>query len=275
MKKRFILFVIILISNLVFSQSDKPTLIILPSEGLCLKTDKDKSMDYNFALENDTILKSSIQKLQDIFFDRGFLVVKIEDLENSILKNEIQKSDYLINIGYKIDLNSIGMELILKETYWNEIIATSMKLILNDRGKKIRINQSDVDNLLLDCVDNLNSQFFEYFERMDKEGRKIKVIIRSDSKLIGSNSMKESFIDILTEFISDNNSNGDYEILSSNATEIQYILNIPMFKTKKGKQLYYTSESFGNDIKKYFKTNKTKYKLQVVSSTRNEVLLEL
>ena len=142
---------------------------------------------------------------------------------------------------------------------------------------KIKSTDSDkssnkLNNLLLDCVDDLNGQLMEYFEGMFKNGRDFKLIAIN----LGTSSLIESFNDLFNEFMTQNDLKDKFEILTTSNKQNVYKVTLSISKTlKNGKEVSYDNESFSKDLNKYFKTNSDKLKLKIISTTRNEVIIEI
>jgi hypothetical protein len=215
-----LLFVVVMIPNLSFSQAKKPTIMIVPADvwmnerGFIVKHDNQgkvfTEMDYEKAFLESSDLKIVINKLQQMMNSRSF---PTKDLEQSLktLKNE-SAEDELLSSKNGGDVNETAIDKIRKvakadiimEVYWKVntqgpkksisftlrgIDAYTNKPIANAGGTGEQSVQPDLAILLEEAIitniDPFNTQLQTFFDDILTNGREIIVRIKTFSSWDG------------------------------------------------------------------------------------------
>lgn len=296
MKRLLLTSAVLLFSVILFGQAKKPTIMIVPSDQYCIKREFKMTFqnqgqtqtlpDYKTALQNDPDLRLVITKMGQIMADRGF---PLKDLETEMknLAQENAESSMLTSSSSGAEMAESPID-ILKRTAKADIImdldfeikrqgpqkyivftlkgldAYTAKQVSGVAGAGQPSTSATPELLLEEAVisqmDKFNAGLMAHFEDMFKNGREVKVQIKTwsswdqnlESEFSVDGEQKELTM-IIEDWFADNCVSGRYSLSdgTQNFMKLEQV-RIPMMKTDaKGRERAVDTRGYVNDLKKY------------------------
>ncbi|MBI9069334.1 MAG: hypothetical protein JEZ09_18700 [Salinivirgaceae bacterium] len=212
MKKIVSLFIITIIAFSSFGQAKKPTIMVVPSDRMCIS--KGYSMtfdnqgtevvlpDYKKALQTDGDLRMVISKMSGIMADRGFPLKDLEQelkgleqeaAETSMLTSKegsgiaespidilkrTAKADIIMDLDFRIERQGPKKYIVFT---LNGLDAYSNKNVASAAGAGNPSSAATPEILLEEAVlsymDEFNGRLMTYFQDMFAKGREIKIMV--------------------------------------------------------------------------------------------------
>lgn len=314
-KKKQFVFVIITFSfltNVVFGQAKKPTLMILPSDNWCEQRffmtefdnqgTKQKVPNYKQAFQEDTEIGQVITKIGSLMIDRGFPLKDAEQELKAIeqrtaednmtisitsgagisespldkLKNRA-KSDVVIQIWWKVSKTEQGkvISFVLEafDAYTNKRIAASTG---NGTPNNTDIVPVILQNAILTNIDTFASQLQGHFDDMFSNGREIRLTIKkwnSWDKNLETEIDGEEITDHITKWMDTNTVQGRFNKTDASENVIRFEqVRIPLYDDK-NKAL--DARDFGKKLQKFLKSPPYNFEVKLMTRGLGEAILVL
>ncbi len=314
-RKRFLtpLFLVfyLIINQLGFSQSKKPTIMILPSDNWCNQryfmssfddqgTNK-KTPNYKKAFQEDNELPQAIAKIGALLLDKGFTlkdaeqeIKKLEQIsaednmtQSSSSNSELNespldklkkraKSDVIIQLWWEVDNaqggNIVRYTLDAFDSYTGKRIASST-------GNSKASSKFVPDMILKSVQGNMSlflSQIQDYFDDMKKNGREVIVRIKtwkSWDKDLETEFENKELNEYITEWMKNNTVNKSFN--SSDISESFMLfeqVKIPLY-SEKGDAI--DAREFGKGLQKYLKGSPFNITVKLMTRGLGEAILVL
>ena len=289
MKKQFFPLLLSLLSIMAYSQSKKPTIMILPSDNWCnqryfmtLFSNQGSTVkvpDYRKAFIEDTELPQVISKVGEVLTERGYSLKdaeqEIKNLNNRIVEDNVTlsktsgavlnetpldllkrrvKSDVIIQIWWKINReaegNSVSFILEAFDAYTGKRIATSTGIT--------KVSIQSVPTLLEQAIkENIkpfDEQMSSWYDDQKKNGREIILTIRCWDNW--ENDLETEYngielTDCIQEWITSKTVNGAYNLSDGSETFVQFEqVRIPLVNER---GVPVDARWFANELRKYLR----------------------
>lgn len=272
MKRRLLglLTIVLAVITTANAQIRKPELMVFPSETWCIQngyyTEMDnlgyteKVADYKAALQENTDLKMAIAKINDLFAERQFPLVSLEQTLKNIAQERAEENLTTSKSGNELaetplDLISrvakadIRLELTweVKDMGPKHSITYILEAIDNYTSKSIGAvsgtgqpsMSADVSVLLEEAIvanmDNFYVRLQDHFNEMQEIGREVIVEVRVfDGNPLGIDLETEygddELLDIINRWMAQNTVSGRFSIKDASETRINYTqVRIPVY----------------------------------------------
>ena len=313
-KKQFVFVIItfLFLTNVVFGQAKKPTLMILPSDNWCEQRffmtefdnqgTKQKVPNYKQAFQEDTEIGQVITKIGSLMIDRGFPLKDAEQELKAIeqrtaednmttsttssagisespldkLKNRA-KSDVVIQIWWKVSKTEQGkvISFVLEafDAYTNKRIAASTG---NGTPNNTDIVPVLLQSAILANIDTFASQLQGHFDDMFSNGREIRLTIKKWSswdKNLETEIDGEEITDHITKWMDTNTVQGRFNKTDASENVIRFEqVRIPLYDDK-NKAL--DARDFGKKLQKFLKAAPFYFEVKLMTRGLGEAILVL
>ncbi len=296
MKNLFVLLIIYFLTTYYsYSQAKaiQPSIMVVPSNALLQELgyleiinnqgSTNYIPDYVKAFVYDPDLKLVISKIGELFSERGFPLLDLEQSlksvdqdkgEDNIIQNknggEISKSildeilyrakpDIYLELTYNVKkaggpLSAISFNIQAKDAYTNKQIGAASGIGPNSAEKIIA---KLLEEAVLTHINNLQSQMQLYFNEVNKNGREIflRVQVFDDAGFdldqeFGQN--EDELSSIIVDWSKKNCVNGLSRIVKQTENEIRLNVNIPLFDVEDN-NLPMSANEFARKLSKYLK----------------------
>jgi hypothetical protein len=315
MKQRICLFITIVIygaNALLFSQSRKPTLMILPSDNWCeqryFMTEfnnqgvKQKVPNYKQAFQEDTEIGQVISKIGALMIERGFSIKDVEQELKAIeartgednatlsvtsgsilsespldkLKRQC-KADILIQIWWKINRTKQGksVSFILEafDSYTSKRIASASG---NSKFSNSDIVPVLLENAIRDNIKPFNSQLQSYFDDISKNGREILLTIRrwnNWDKNLDTEIDGEELSNYINKWMKKNTVNKMFNVSDATENQIRFEqVRIPLFDSENEP---IDAREFAKGLQNYLKSEPFNFQVKLMTRGLGEAILVL
>jgi hypothetical protein len=308
----FVMITFSLLTNAVFGQAKKPTLMILPSDNWCEQRyfmtefdnqgTKQKVPNYKQAFQEDTEIGQVMTKIGSLMIDRGFPLKDAEQELKAIeqrtaednmttsttsgagisespldkLKNRA-KSDVVIQIWWKVSKTEQGkvISFVLEafDAYTNKRIAASTG---NGTPNNTDIVPVLLQNAISANIDTFASQLQGHFDDMFTNGREIQLTIRkwnSWDKNLETEIDGEEITDHITKWMDTNTVQGRFNKSDASENVIRFEqVRIPLYDDK-NKAL--DARDFGKKLQKFLKAAPFNFEVKLMTRGLGEAILVL
>jgi hypothetical protein len=315
MKKHTTLLLIVgfwVISFNTYSQTKKPTLMILPSDNWCEQRyfmtefdnqgTKQKAPNYKQAFQEDTEIGQVISKIGSLMIDRGFPLKDAEQELKAIeqrtaednmtastasgaglsespldkLKNRA-KADIVIQIWWKVSKTEQGkvISFILEafDAYTNKRIAAASG---NGTPNNTDIVPVLLQNAILANIDAFTAQLQAHFDDMFTNGREVRLTIKkwnSWDKDLETEINGEEITDHITKWMDSNTVQGRFNKTDASESIIRFEqVRIPLYDDK-NKAL--DARDFGKKVQKFLKAAPYNFEVKLMTRGLGEAILVL
>lgn len=315
MNKRIYLIIAIVISSansLLFGQSKKPTLIILPSDNWCeqryFMTEynnqgiKQKVPNYKQAFQEDTEIGQVISKVGALMIERGFTIKDVEQELKAIeartgednvtlsatsgstlsespldkLKRK-SKADILIQIWWRVNRaeqgKSVSFVLEAFDSYTSKRIASASG---NSKPSNTEIVPVLLENAIRVNIKPFNAQLQSHFEDMSKNGREIILTIRKWNKWENNFETEidgEELTNYINKWMKRNTVNKMFNISDATENQIRFEqVRIPLFDSDNEP---IDAREFAKGLQKYLKSEPFKFQVKLMTRGLGEAILVL
>ena len=315
MNKRIYLIIAIVISSansLLFGQSKKPTLIILPSDNWCeqryFMTEynnqgiKQKVPNYKQAFQEDTEIGQVISKVGALMIERGFTIKDVEQELKAIeartgednvtlsatsgstlsespldkLKRK-SKTDILIQIWWRVNRaeqgKSVSFVLEAFDSYTSKRIASASG---NSKPSNTEIVPVLLENAIRVNIKPFNAQLQSHFEDMSKNGREIILTIRKWNKWENNFETEidgEELTNYINKWMKRNTVNKMFNISDATENQIRFEqVRIPLFDSDNEP---IDAREFAKGLQKYLKSEPFKFQVKLMTRGLGEAILVL
>jgi hypothetical protein len=275
---------------MMFSQGlNKPQIVIVPdqdwmeSNHFLVSVEENGSMkyypDYLKALRESFECKSVLDKIAQLYIDRGYQTIDIAETLNSIETEEAEDMLLTSKDGDGLAENPLDvLERRLKADIWIKVtwqinklgpqksVSFTMKAVDSYTKKQIAIATGtggmmmtpEIPALLADAIvghiDNFNGQLQKYFDDIIANGRNVRLTIKRFSNAdfdLEKEFAGNSLMDNIEDWVSSNSVNGRYSLVSSSQDKMVFTdIRIPLFDTT-GKAL--DTQRWARGLDKYIK----------------------
>ena len=308
----FVMITFSLLTNAVFGQAKKPTLMILPSDNWCEQRyfmtefdnqgTKQKVPNYKQAFQEDTEIGQVMTKIGSLMIDRGFPLKDAEQELKAIeqrtaednmttsttsgagisespldkLKNRA-KSDVVIQIWWKVSKTEQGkvISFVLEafDAYTNKRIAASTG---NGTPNNTDIVPVLLQNAILANIDTFASQLQGHFDDMFTNGREIRLTIRkwnSWDKNLETEIDGEEITDHITKWMDTNTVQGRFNKSDASENVIRFEqVRIPLYDDKNNAL---DARDFGKKLQKFLKAAPFNFEVKLMTRGLGEAILVL
>ena len=214
MKKNFVLLVLLAITNTIFAQATKPTLMVLPSDNWCIKNGytlefenqgiKEVLPDYKRAFQESTELLLAISKINGLMAEKGFPLKNAESVLKSInstsaidnLRSSKSTGEAIAESPIDQILNQAKADIILQLTWTINSVGPKKSLTFNLQGLDAYSNKqvataagtgsptfsSEIIVLLEEAVisymDPFTNSLQAHFDDLFENGREVSIRIK-------------------------------------------------------------------------------------------------
>jgi hypothetical protein len=214
MKKNFVLLVLLAITNTIFAQAKKPTLMVLPSDNWCIKNGytlefenqgiKEVLPDYKRAFQESTELLLAISKINGLMAEKGFPLKNAESVLKSInstsaidnLRSSKSTGEAIAESPIDQILNQAKADIILQLTWTINSVGPKKSLTFNLQGLDAYSNKqvataagtgsptfsSEIIVLLEEAVisymDPFTNSLQAHFDDLFENGREVSIRIK-------------------------------------------------------------------------------------------------
>jgi hypothetical protein len=314
--KKFSNFIIALgffaLSNSLFGQAKKPTLMILPSDNWCEQRyfmtefdnqgTKQKVPNYKQAFQEDTEIGQVISKIGSLMIDRGFPLKDVEQELKAIearnaednmttstasgssisespldkLKNKA-KADIIIQIWWKVNKTEQGksVSFILEafDAYTSKRIASSTG---NGTPNNTDIVPVLLQNAILANIDPFAAQLQSHFDDMFNNGREILVTVKkwnSWDKNMETEIDGKEITDYVNEWLQKNTVKGRFNMSDATENNIRCEqVRIPLFDSSNNAL---DARQFAKGLQKYFKAAPFNFEVKLMTRGLGEAIIVL
>ena len=312
MKNSFLYLILLFVSQVVFGQAKKPTLMILPSDNWCEQRyfmtefdnqgTKQKVPNYKQAFQEDTEIGQVISKIGALMIDRGFPLKDAEQelkaIENRTaednmtsssttgssisespldkLKNKV-KSDIIIQIWWKVSKTENGkivsFTLEAFDAYTNKRIAASTGNSLPNNTDIIPVI---LQNSILANIDPFVAQLQSHFDDIMLYGREIRLTVKKwnnwDKNLETEIDGKE-LTDYINEWVQKNSVKGRFNMSDATENTIRFEqVRIPLYDTNNNA---IDARQFAKGLQKYFKNAPFNFEVKLMTRGLGEAIIVL
>jgi hypothetical protein len=308
----FVMITFSLLTNAVFGQAKKPTLMILPSDNWCEQRyfmtefdnqgTKQKVPNYKQAFQEDTEIGQVMTKIGSLMIDRGFPLKDAEQELKAIeqrtaednmttsttsgagisespldkLKNRA-KSDVVIQIWWKVSKTEQGkvISFVLEafDAYTNKRIAASTG---NGTPNNTDIVPVLLQNAISANIDTFASQLQGHFDDMFTNGREIRLTIRkwnSWDKNLETEIDGEEITDHITKWMDTNTVQGRFNKSDASENVIRFEqVRIPLYDDKNNAL---DARDFGKKLQKFLKAAPFNFEVKLMTRGLGEAILVL
>ena len=312
MKNSFLYLILLCVSQVVFGQAKKPTLMILPSDNWCEQRffmtefdnqgTKQKVPNYKQIFQEDTEIGQVISKIGALMIDRGFPLKDAEQelkaIENRTaednmtssstsgssisespldkLKNKV-KSDIIIQIWWKVSKTENGkivsFTLEAFDAYTNKRIAASTG---NSAPNNNDIIPVILQNSILANIDPFVAQLQSHFDDMMLNGREIRLTVKKwnnwDKNLESEIDGKE-VADYIQEWMQINTKNKRFNLSDQTENRMNFEqVRIPIFDTNNNP---IDARQFTKGLQKYLKGAPFNFEVKLMTRGLGEAIIVL
>ena len=312
MKNSFLYLILLCVSQVVFGQAKKPTLMILPSDNWCEQRffmtefdnqgTKQKVPNYKQIFQEDTEIGQVISKIGALMIDRGFPLKDAEQelkaIENRTaednmtssstsgssisespldkLKNKV-KSDIIIQIWWKVSKTENGkivsFTLEAFDAYTNKRIAASTG---NSAPNNNDILPVILQNSILANIDPFVAQLQSHFDDMMLNGREIRLTVKKwnnwDNNLESEIDGKE-VADYIQEWMQINTKNKRFNLSDQTENRMNFEqVRIPIFDTNNNP---IDARQFTKGLQKYLKGAPFNFEVKLMTRGLGEAIIVL
>jgi hypothetical protein len=315
MKKIFFLIIslnLLLLTNFVFGQAKKPTLMILPSDNWCEQRffntvfdnqgTKQKVPNYKQAFQEDTEIGQVISKIGSLMIDRGFPLkdaeqelkaIETRNAEDNMttstasgssisespldkLKNKT-KADIIIQIWWKVTKTDNGkvISFVLEafDAYTSKRIASSTG---NGTPNNTDIIPVLLQNAILSNIDPFVAQLQSHFDDMFNNGREILLTVKkwnSWDKNMETEIEGKEITDYVNEWLQKNTVKGRFSMADATENIIRCDqVRIPLYDSN---NIAIDARKFAKDLQKYFKGMPFNFEVKLMTRGLGEAILVL
>jgi hypothetical protein len=303
--------ILLLISLNIFSQSKKPTIMVLPSDNWCIQRyfitefdnqgTKMKVPNYKQAFQEDTEIGQVISKIGSLMIDRGF---PLKDAEQEIkalearnaednmtysktsgsliaespldkLKNRT-KADIIIQIWWKINKTDqgkiISFTLEAFDSYTSKRIASST----GNGMPSYEITPIMLQQAINSHIDLFSTQLVNHFTGMQQNGREIMLTVKrfgSWSKDLETEIEGKEITDIVTDWLNKNTVNNQFNNSESseNILRLEQV-KIPLWDSNNNG---IDARQFARNLQKYLKSPPYNLESKLLNRGLGEAILIL
>ena len=310
--KYAIVFATALITNSIFSQAKKPTLMILPSDNWCEQRffmtefdnqgTKQKVPNYKQVFQEDTEIGQVISKIGSLMIDRGFPLkdaeqelkaIEARNAEDNMttssssgssisespldkLKNKA-KADIIIQIWWKVNKTEQGksVSFILEafDAYTSKRIASSTG---NGTPNNTDIIPVLLQNAIIANIDPFAAQLQAHFDDMFTNGREILLTVKkwnSWDKNMETEIEGKEITDYVNEWLQKNTVKGRFNMSDATENKIRFEqVRIPLFDANNNAL---DARQFAKGLQKYFKAAPFNFEVKLMTRGLGEAILVL
>ena len=304
--------VIFLITDSLFAQAKKPTLMILPSDNWCEQRifmtefdnqgSKQKVPNYKEAFQEDTELGQVISKIGSLMIDRGFPLKDAEQALKSIeartaednmtssksfgssisespldkLKNKA-KADIIIQIWWKVSKTDEGkiISFVLEafDAYTSKRIASSSG---NGQPNNKDIVPVLLQNAILANIDPFAAQLQSHFDDMFNNGREILLAVKkwnSWDKDLETEINGKEIIEYINEWMQKNTVKNSFSMSDASENIIRFDqVKIPLYDSNNNAL---DAREFTKRLQKYLKAAPFNFEVKLMTRGLGEAILVL
>ena len=302
--------VLFIMTNSVFGQAKKPTLMILPSDNWCEQRffntvfdnqgTKQKVPNYKQAFQEDTEIGQVISKIGSLMIDRGFPLkdaeqelkaIEARNAEDNMttstasgssisespldkLKNK-SKADIIIQIWWKVNKTEQGksVSFILEafDTYTSKRIASSTG---NGTPNNTDIVPVLLQNAILANIDPFAAQLQSHFDDMFNNGREILLTVKKwnnwDKNLETEIEGKE-IKDYVNEWLQKNTVKGKFSMADATENIIRCDqVRIPLYDVNNNAL---DARQFTKGLQKYLKAAPFNFEVKLMTRGLGEAII--
>ncbi len=300
------------LTNSLFGQAKKPTLMILPSDNWCEQRffmtefdnhgTKQKVPNYKQSFQEDTEIGQVISKIGSLMIDRGFPLKDVEQELKAIearnaednmttssasgssisespldkLKNKA-KADIIIQIWWKVNKTDQGksVSFILEafDAYTSKRIASSTG---NGTPNNTDIVPVLLQNAILANIDPFAAQLQSHFDDMFNNGREILVTVKKWNSW--ENNMEteidgKEITDYVNEWLQKNTVKGRFNMSDATENIIRCDqVRIPLFDPNNNAV---DARQFAKGLQKYFKAAPFNFEVKLMTRGLGEAIIVL
>ncbi len=305
MKNIFITITLVIVSTFlsehVFAQAKKPTIMIIPSSTWCEKNkfkkvfdnqgNKEEVDDYESAFNKSTELQQVITKISSFFRDRGYPAERMDQVIKDLKSQEaedllttsktgstlsespldklkkVAKTDIIVTIDWQIIENGpflqVNYNSIGLDAYTNKQIADATKVGQPNAAASVPLL---LETAVLANMDNLLASLQAHFDDLRLNGREIILEIRKFESFNGDLETEfdgKELNQIIENWVSKNTKGNSFSLKDATESIMNFNqVRIP-FYDENGKAL--DARSWANDLRKYLKNT---YKIDSKILTR-------
>ena len=311
MKKNILCIALMLCSFFAFSQTKKPTLMILPSDNWCTQRyfmmtfdnqgSKVQVPDYQTAFREDSELGAVISKIGQLMTNLGYSLKDAEQETKNLSMRETEdnvtvgknsgaslaespldilkrrtKTDIIIQIGWRVNKEETGRSVTFTleafDSYTSKRIATA-----TGTGKAgTEIVPVLLEKAVKSYVNDFDKQMDKFYAQTLKNGREIVLTIRrwyDWENDLETDYNGESLLDQIQDWLQENAVNGAFNLTDATENTAQFEqVRIPVTNDK-GRAV--DARSFGVELQKYLKAEPFNISSKVMTRGLGEVILVL
>ena len=303
---------ILILSNNLFGQAKKPTLMILPSDNWCEQRffmtefdnqgTKQKVPNYKQAFQEDTEIGQVISKIGSLMIDRGF---PLKDAEQEIkaietrtaednmttsassgssitespldkLRNKA-KADIVIQIWWKVNKTEQGksVSFILEafDAYTSKRVASSTG---NGLPNNVDIVPVLLQNAILANIDPFVAQLQSHFDDMFTNGREMILTVKkwnSWDKNMETEIEGKEITDYIQEWMQKNTVKGRFNLTDQTENRINFDqVRIPLFDSNNNP---IDARQFTKALQKYLKAAPFNFEVKLMTRGLGEAIIVL
>ncbi len=303
---------ILIVTNTLYGQAKKPTIMILPSDNWCeqryFMTEfdnqglKQKVPNYKQAFQEDTELALVISKIGSLMIDRGFPLkdaaqelksIEIRNAEDNMtvsassgshisespldkLKNK-SKADIIIQIWWKLTKTENGrvVTFILDayDPYTSKLIASSSGSGLPNKNDILAVL---LQNAVLSNIEPFTAQLQSHFDDMFNNGREITLTIKKWDNWdinLENEVAGEDIISHIYKWLQKNTVRGKFNMSSVSENKILFEqVRIPIYDAYNNSLDAYM---FGKGLQKYLKATPFNFEVKLMTRGLGDAILVL
>jgi hypothetical protein len=306
------LLVLLISTNTLYSQAQKPKVMILPSDNWCEQRyfmtefdnqgTKQKVPNYKQAFQEDVEIGQVISKIGSLMIDRGFPLKDAEQELKAIearsaedntttsttsgsslaespldkLKNKA-KADIIIQIWWKVNKTeqgkSVSFVLEAFDAYTSKRIASSSG---NGTANNTDIVPILLEKAILANIDPFTAQLQSHFDDMSNNGREILLTIKkwnSWDKNMETEIEGKEITDYVNTWLQQNTVKGKYNMADASENIIRCDqVRIPLHDLDNNA---IDARQFGKGLQKYFKAAPFNFEVKLMTRGLGEAILVL
>lgn len=301
----------IALSNVVFGQAKKPTIMILPSDNWCTQryfmTEYDNQgtklsvPNYKQAFQEDTELGQVISKIGALMIDRGF---PLKDAEQELKAIETRtaednmtsskttgsglsespldilkkraKADIIIQIWWKVnkvgDQKSVSFILEAFDAYTSKRIASSS----GNGSASNEIIPIQLEKAIVSNIDPFTAQLQSHFAEMFTNGREITLSVKVWDNWeydLETEFDGEELIDIIDEWMYAHTVSGRYNLSDASEYSLRFEqVRIPLYDERKRA---IDARAFARDLGKFLNSEPYNIELKLMTRGLGEAIIVL
>ncbi len=213
MKKYFLIFILLFVTVLGFSQAKKPTIMVIPSDNWCIKNGYVQSQDvmgtiktfpdYKAVVQNDTEMLMVLSKINTLMADRGFPLKNLESVLKTLETESAEASMLTSKAGSDLAESptdvlkrTANADIILQITYVVNQIGPKKSITFMLQGldaytdKQIAGAQGTgqpsfstelvvlLEEAVISYIDDFNSRLQNHFNDLFANGREVALQVR-------------------------------------------------------------------------------------------------